>query len=160
MLVKWRSTSLCLLLFIITFYYFNHAKSAAFSNGNGSAKLYPAKETLKSLFLTEEQCDATFPDLTKEIDIAVARGPFHLQKGPKNAHGAVEGRIRDGKLYIISAEQDNVLKVRTSSESSTASHSLQAHRSNPPFPPPSNNHLSHPRPRHRILTQHQRHPTG
>jgi hypothetical protein len=59
---------------------------------------YPSKETLESLTLTEEQCRATFPGLTKEIDDAVARGPFDLKREPDHSTGLVQGRIKDGKV--------------------------------------------------------------
>ncbi len=59
---------------------------------------YPTKETLENLSLTEEQCRATFPGLTKEIDDAVARGSFHLKKEPDDYTGMVQLRIKDGKV--------------------------------------------------------------
>lgn len=64
-------------------------------------KHYPSKETLENLSLTEEQCRATFPGLVKEIDDAVARGPFHLEKEPDDYTGMVQLRIRDGKVTSI-----------------------------------------------------------
>jgi hypothetical protein len=39
-----------------------------------------SKPALESLSLTELQCKAMFPRLTKEIDDAVARGPLDLKK--------------------------------------------------------------------------------
>ena len=59
---------------------------------------YPSKETLESLVLTEEQCRATFPGLTNEIDDAVARGPFDLKREPDDYTGLVQGRIKNGKV--------------------------------------------------------------
>jgi hypothetical protein len=47
----------------------------------------PSKETLNSLLLTEEQCKATFPELTREIDESVLRGPFRLKKEPDDYMG-------------------------------------------------------------------------
>lgn len=72
---------------------------------NGGLSKHPSKEILDSLFLTDAQCKATFPGLTKEIDDAVASGPFDLKKHPADYAGLVQGRIKDGKLYIISAEK-------------------------------------------------------
>jgi len=60
---------------------------------------YPSKDRTKSLFLTEHQCRAAFPGLTKEIDDAVARGPFILEKQPDDYQGLVQARIRDGKVW-------------------------------------------------------------
>lgn len=65
-----------------------------------SLSKYPSKETTNSLFLTEHQCRATFPGLTKEIDNAVARGPFILEKQPDDYQGLVQARIKDGKVRI------------------------------------------------------------
>jgi hypothetical protein len=58
----------------------------------------PSQKILKSLSLTDEQCKATFPKLTKEIDDAVARGPFRLEKEPDDYQGLVQARIKDGKV--------------------------------------------------------------
>lgn len=62
-----------------------------------SWKHYPSKETLENLSLTEKQCRATFPGLMKEVDDAVARGPFDLKKEPDDYTGMVQLRIKDGK---------------------------------------------------------------
>jgi len=63
-------------------------------------KHYPSKETLQSLSLKEEQCRATFPGLMKEIDDAVARGPFKLEKEPDDYTGMIQLRIKDGKVSL------------------------------------------------------------
>ncbi|RFU32879.1 hypothetical protein B7463_g3475, partial [Scytalidium lignicola] len=69
----------------------------------------PPTETFKSFSLTKKQCAAAFPGLNREIERAIAEGPFELRKGPDDYPGSVQGRITDGKLYIISAVQDRVL---------------------------------------------------
>ncbi|KFY87769.1 hypothetical protein V500_06777, partial [Pseudogymnoascus sp. VKM F-4518 (FW-2643)] len=72
------------------------------------ASQYPSEETQQSRTLTEEQCRAAFPGLLKEVDDAVARGPFVQDKfDPENSLGPVRGRIKDGKLYILFAEREN-----------------------------------------------------
>ncbi|CZT44505.1 uncharacterized protein RSE6_04679 [Rhynchosporium secalis] len=65
---------------------------------------YPTKEKFENRALSEEQCRATFPGLTKEIDDAVARGSFTFGREPSDSQGLVQGRIKNGKLYIISAD--------------------------------------------------------
>lgn len=60
----------------------------------------PSAETLQSLSLTEDQCAAAFPGLTKEIDDAVARGPFPLMRQPDHHTGLVQGRIKNGKVLF------------------------------------------------------------
>ncbi|APA08906.1 hypothetical protein sscle_04g036760 [Sclerotinia sclerotiorum 1980 UF-70] len=77
----------------------------------------PSVDILQSLSLTEDQCAANFPGLTKEIDDAVARGPFPLRKQPDHRTGLVQGRIKDGKVYIISTDPSlprNMLQERDS----------------------------------------------
>ncbi|RDL31112.1 Uncharacterized protein BP5553_09901 [Venustampulla echinocandica] len=64
----------------------------------------PSEDTKNNLSLSELQCRATFPGLMQEIDQSVARGPFDLKKLADDYQGIVEGRIKDGKLYVISAE--------------------------------------------------------
>lgn len=55
-------------------------------------------EMFERLDMTTEECNAVFPGLTKEIEAAVARGPFELQKKSGHATGMVQGRIKDGKV--------------------------------------------------------------
>jgi hypothetical protein len=55
-----------------------------------------SKELLNNRFLTAEQCAAAFPGLTKEIDDAVAKGPFVLEKS--GTLGPLVARIKDGKV--------------------------------------------------------------
>ena len=74
--------------------------------GDGLSTKHNSNELLESLSLTDAQCKAMFPKLTKEIDDAVARGPFDLKKQPADYAGLVQGRIKDGKLYIISVERN------------------------------------------------------
>ena len=66
------------------------------------ASKYPSEESLRSRLLTEEQCRAVFPGLLKEVDDAVARGPFVQDKfDPENPLGPVRGRIKDGKVSLF-----------------------------------------------------------
>jgi hypothetical protein len=60
-------------------------------------------DLLRNLGLDEKQCNAAFPGLTKEIDDSVAQGPFTLKQIGES--GPLQGRIRDGKLYIIHAQR-------------------------------------------------------
>ncbi len=60
-----------------------------------------------SLSLTEAQCRAAFPDLSKPIDDQIGRGPFELQ--PAADLGPLLARVRDGQLRIVSAEKAGVL---------------------------------------------------
>ena len=116
--------SIAVVLAFFTFYLYlytdtfssHHEPKISFGNdkviGNfaPSPKHHPAKETLRSLFLTKSQCASTFPGLFKEIDRAVNFGPFVLNKGPDDYSGAVQGRIKDGKVRVLdSAICDSLL---------------------------------------------------
>jgi len=70
----------------------------------------PAREADKlSLFLTQEKCDVAFPVLFSED--GHTGGPILLKRLPDDTSGLVQGRIKDGKLFIISSYPDNVLHV-------------------------------------------------
>lgn len=59
----------------------------------------PPPELLENRSLTEEQCRGHFPGLFKEIDDAVARGPFPLRPRNQTGHlGPLVARIRNGKV--------------------------------------------------------------
>jgi hypothetical protein len=73
---------------------FGLGRSAASSSRKGR----DAKSSFERLDMTAAECSAAFPGLTKEIEIAVARGPFELKKMPNHATGMVQGRIEDGKV--------------------------------------------------------------
>lgn len=62
-----------------------------------------SEDLLRNLSLDEEQCSAAFPGLTKEIDDSVAQGPFPLKQTGDS--GPLQGRIKDGKLYIVHAQR-------------------------------------------------------
>lgn len=70
---------------------------------SSASKTKLSDELLNNRFLTSGQCAAAFPDLTKEIDDAVAKGPFKLERsGPL---GPLIARIRGGK---VSADRDRI----------------------------------------------------
>lgn len=56
--------------------------------------------------MSAEECGATFPGLTKEVDDAVARGPFELHRRPNYTVGLVQGRIEDGKVGVHAPSGD------------------------------------------------------
>lgn len=71
---------------------------------DGLRKRVPSREIRESLVLTEDQCRATFPLLTKELDNALARGPFQFNRSTEDYTGQIQGRIKDGKIFIITAD--------------------------------------------------------
>lgn len=56
-------------------------------------------ELLEDRSLTEAQCRASFPGLLKEVDEAVARGPFTLKRS-RSSLGPLIARIRDGQVRV------------------------------------------------------------
>ncbi|KAI0533182.1 glycosyl transferase family 90-domain-containing protein [Xylaria digitata] len=68
-----------------------------------NAQSIPADPSPSDLFqflnLNEQQCKATFPDLTQDLDATVALGPFTLKRA--QGTGPLQARIKDGQLYII-----------------------------------------------------------
>lgn len=72
---------------------------------SSSAKKLPP-ELLNNRLMTSQQCADTFPGLTKEIDDAVAKGPFTLTK--TSELGPLLARINDGKVgYLVSESLQN-----------------------------------------------------
>ena len=70
----------------------------AFKFSGPAQSATPSSSTLTEVHLTSDQCKAVFPELTKEIDAAVSRGPFKLVKRPDNRAGNVKGKIKNGKV--------------------------------------------------------------
>ncbi|KAJ0386712.1 hypothetical protein COL922a_003786 [Colletotrichum nupharicola] len=66
-----------------------------------SSRMSTQEQDFDNLHLTEEQCQETFPGLTKEIDLAVAQGPFQLNVD--DASASLLGQIKNNKLFIIRA---------------------------------------------------------
>ncbi|KAI1778105.1 hypothetical protein F4818DRAFT_438280 [Hypoxylon cercidicola] len=59
-------------------------------------------ELLDNRFLAAPQCAAAFPGLTREVDDAVARGPFALPRNARAGLGPLVARVRGGRLSILS----------------------------------------------------------
>ncbi|KAL2149137.1 hypothetical protein VTH82DRAFT_8485 [Thermothelomyces myriococcoides] len=78
------------------------SSSSGRSSSSSRRKPLPP-EILNNLSLDEEQCNAYFPGLTKEIDDAVAKGPFEVKQ--TGNRGPLQGRIKDGKISIIYAQR-------------------------------------------------------
>lgn len=58
----------------------------------------PSQALYQFLNLNEDECKATFPDLTKDLDATLAQGPFTL----KQAHGKgpLQARVKDNQVGI------------------------------------------------------------
>ena len=67
---------------------------------NGSGGPVPALEgsNHESLMLNERQCQVAFPLLTKEVDDAVAAGPFQFNRSMDEYLGQTHCKIKNGKV--------------------------------------------------------------
>lgn len=63
------------------------------SSGLGSQR---SDNLFRSLGLTEKQCEATFPGLTKDIKDNIALGPFKLS--PSKGGSSLQARIKGGQV--------------------------------------------------------------
>lgn len=92
----------CLALYCLLFVSSSTIDDEAPGSGSTRSTPRPASsklltpELLANLSLSEEQCNAAFPGLTKEIDDAVAEGPFKVKSTGDRGH--LQGRIKDGQV--------------------------------------------------------------
>ncbi|CAO2648504.1 Nn.00g077710.m01.CDS01 [Neocucurbitaria sp. VM-36] len=63
------------------------------------------------LNLEDEECRSSFPSLFADIDSSVARGKFSFSKSDPDYKGLVQGQIKDGKLYILTAASDTLPEI-------------------------------------------------
>jgi sensor histidine kinase regulating citrate/malate metabolism len=75
--------------------FLNQAKTTKTSTSLSEPLL---KDTLKNLSLSDPQCKAAFPDLTRDIDRMVRRGKFKFRKSDPDYKGLVQGRIHNNKV--------------------------------------------------------------
>ncbi|TLD21356.1 hypothetical protein PspLS_08902 [Pyricularia sp. CBS 133598] len=72
-------------------------------------KHHPGPLGMQQLNMTERECRARFPGLAQSIDDIVAQGPFEAVDTGDS--GPLQGRIKDGKLYIIKAQRRSDLSA-------------------------------------------------
>ncbi|KAB5539230.1 glycosyl transferase family 90-domain-containing protein [Coniochaeta sp. 2T2.1] len=77
---------------------FQLTRSSSVTNGR-----HPLQNTHTSLDLTTEQCESTFPGLTKDIESTVALGSFKIQ--PSGSDGPLQVSIKDGKMLVYQSER-------------------------------------------------------
>ncbi|KAK3503639.1 hypothetical protein B0T13DRAFT_493375 [Neurospora crassa] len=107
----------------------SRARSSSPPRGGSMRKL--TDEILNNLFLDAETCRATFPGLMKEIDDAVAKGPFKVKRS--SDLGPMQVRIRDGKIYVLHAQRKRDLSREMVNSRTAALHQL--HRALLTLPP-------------------------
>lgn len=88
----------CLAIYCLLFVYRNPVDDAAAvaATRRPAHREQLSPSLLTNLSLTEEQCNAAFPGLTREIDLAVAQGPFKVKQS--GSLGPLQGRIKNGKV--------------------------------------------------------------
>jgi hypothetical protein len=82
-------------VFVLCFFSSSRLCSTEGPNGNASTQ---RGQDRTSLLLDEGQCSGAFPLLNKEIDDAVAAGPFSFKRAVDDYTGQTHGRIKDGKV--------------------------------------------------------------
>ncbi|KXH63901.1 hypothetical protein CSAL01_02177 [Colletotrichum salicis] len=75
-----------------------------------------------NLHLDEEECQRTFPGLTKEIDLAAAEGEFQLGLG--DASVSLLGQIKDNRILILQAPRPVGMSDQWMERQSAALHQL------------------------------------
>ncbi|KAL8392486.1 hypothetical protein RB595_002612 [Gaeumannomyces hyphopodioides] len=82
----------------------------------------PPEPPLSSLSLTEQQCRDSFPGLMQSIDNVVAEGPFDVRD--TGDLGPLQGRIKDGKIYVVNAQRRSDLSAEMLNSRTAALHQL------------------------------------
>ncbi|KAL0778077.1 hypothetical protein CaCOL14_005730 [Colletotrichum acutatum] len=93
---------------------FDWKKKAGLSTG--------AASDFESLHLNEGKCQATFPGLTKEIELAEAEGEFQLGLGDTSV--SLLGQIKDNKILILQAPRPVDMSDQWIERQSAALHQL------------------------------------
>ncbi|KXH39794.1 hypothetical protein CNYM01_13059 [Colletotrichum nymphaeae SA-01] len=81
-----------------------------------------AASDFENLHLNEQQCQATFPGLTKEIDLAATEGEFQLGLG--DASASLLGQIKDNRILILQAPRPVDMSDQWIERQSAAFHQL------------------------------------
>ncbi|KAI6374647.1 hypothetical protein MCOR25_003110 [Pyricularia grisea] len=82
----------------------------------------PGPLEMQQLNLTEQECRTHFPGLAQSIDDIVAQGPFEVRD--TGDAGPLQGRIKDGKLYIINAQRRSDLSAEMLNSRTGSLHQL------------------------------------
>ncbi|KAL2126750.1 hypothetical protein VTI74DRAFT_293 [Chaetomium olivicolor] len=109
--------------------------SSGYGGRIGRRKKSLPPEVLSNLSLDEEQCRAYFPGLMKEIDDTVAEGPFVVKQ--TGDLGPLQGRIEDGKIYIIHAQRKSDLSTEMFNSRTASLHQLHRALLTSPTPLPN-----------------------
>ncbi|KAL2016380.1 hypothetical protein VTK56DRAFT_3802 [Thermocarpiscus australiensis] len=122
----------CLVLYCLVFL----STTASSSSSDPQRRRWePLPETtLNNLSLTEDECNAAFPGLTKPIDDAVAEGPFTVKQ--TGDLGPLQGRIKDGQIYIIHAQRRSDLSQEMLNSRTASLHQLHRALITAPSPLP------------------------
>ncbi|KAM7221305.1 AFG1-like ATPase domain containing protein [Rhypophila decipiens] len=118
---------LCLAVFCLFFAFRGTPKEQGHEQGSSSSsswlpKKQLSKKTLNNLSLTEKECRATFPDLTRQVDEIVAQGPFEVKHTGDN--GPLQGRIKDGQISILHSQRRSDLSKEMVDSRTASLHQL------------------------------------
>lgn len=117
------SLAVVLLVYYIALWFMGQGRSSNLPPSSHRA-IPPGELPLSSssLSLTEQQCRTAFPGLTDSIDDVVAEGPFEVKD--TGDLGPLQGRIKDGKIYIVNAQRRSDLSTEMLNSRTAALHQL------------------------------------
>jgi hypothetical protein len=103
---SWRPVYLllgaCSFFYLLLLFYIDPSRGLSYfsrTSHHYQHGLQPPGDLFSSLGLTTEQCDTTFPLLTKDIRETVALGPFDLK--PAGNGGLLQVRILNGQARFL-----------------------------------------------------------
>ncbi|KAK1715744.1 glycosyl transferase family 90-domain-containing protein [Colletotrichum lupini] len=100
----------------------HHSTAVSFDWKKKAGLATGAASDFEHLHLNEEQCQATFPGLTEEIDLAAAEGEFQLGLG--DASASLLGQIKDDRILILQAPRPVDMSDQWIERQSAALHQL------------------------------------
>ncbi|KAH8815934.1 glycosyl transferase family 90-domain-containing protein [Xylogone sp. PMI_703] len=114
-----RRLSVFLILILLFYTFIPLLQQCASYLHSVAPSVWSESEPPVSLFMTRNQCRAAFPEYDRELVEAVEKGAFRMARREEaDMFGPNYGRIKDGKLYMISVIKDvseMMLQERTAS---------------------------------------------
>ncbi|KAI6329526.1 hypothetical protein MCOR08_002674 [Pyricularia oryzae] len=92
------------------------------SNASRQHHHHPEPLGIQQLNMTERECRVRFPGLAQSIDDVVAQGPFEVMD--TGDAGPLQGRIKNGKLYIVNAQRRSDLSAEMLNSRTGSLHQL------------------------------------
>ncbi|KAF2734847.1 hypothetical protein EJ04DRAFT_512155 [Polyplosphaeria fusca] len=88
-----------------------HPQAPVTASSNEFKSTAEKEDVFDRLSMSEKECKVAFPELTRDITDAVGRGKFTFEKSDPEYKGLVQGRIKGGKLYILTTAPDTTPEI-------------------------------------------------